>query len=32
MTIDIEQLILEVDTDNSGLIEFDEFETMLSAQ
>lgn len=31
MTIDIEQLILEVDTDNSGLIEFDEFETMLSS-
>lgn len=30
MTINIEQLIKEVDTDNSGLIEYDEFESMLS--
>lgn len=32
MTINIEQLIKEVDTDNSGLIEYDEFETMLSQE
>jgi Ca2+-binding EF-hand superfamily protein len=30
MTINIEQLIKEVDTDNSGLIEYGEFESMLS--
>lgn len=32
MTINIEQLIKEVDTDNSGLIEYGEFESMLSQE
>ena len=31
MTIDIENLILEVDEDGSGEIEFDEFKQLLGA-
>eukprot|EP00824_Muranothrix_gubernata_P008491 TRINITY_DN20928_c0_g1_i2.p1 TRINITY_DN20928_c0_g1~~TRINITY_DN20928_c0_g1_i2.p1 ORF type:complete len:117 (+),score=23.90 TRINITY_DN20928_c0_g1_i2:168-518(+) len=31
MTIDIEKLIQEVDTDGSGEIEYDEFKTLLSS-
>jgi Ca2+-binding EF-hand superfamily protein len=30
MTIDIEKLILEIDEDGSGQIEFDEFTALLS--
>jgi len=30
MTIDIERLIKEIDTDGSGEIEYDEFKTLLS--
>lgn len=30
MTIDIERLIKEIDTDESGEIEYDEFKTLLS--
>lgn len=29
MTIDIEKLIREVDKDNSGFIDYDEFKSML---
>ena len=32
MTIDIEGLIAEVDEDKSGMIEYDEFMTLLSFQ
>ena len=32
MTIDIESLIAEVDEDKSGMIEYDEFMTLLSFQ
>ena len=32
LTIDIEKLIREADTDNSGLIDFDEFSEMLNIQ
>ena len=30
MTIDIERLIMEIDTDKSGKIEYDEFKSLLS--
>ena len=32
MTIDIEKLILEIDEDGSGEIEFDEFQQLLAGQ
>ena len=32
MTIDIEKLIEEIDTDGSGEIEFDEFKALLNAE
>ena len=32
MTIDIEKLIMEVDEDGSGEIEFDEFKTLLQSE
>jgi len=31
MTIDIEKLILEIDEDGSGEIEFDEFELLMAS-
>ena len=30
MTIDIERLIMEIDTDEKGLIEYDEFKSLLA--